>query len=256
MRTLIERQAEFIANLLDEEEALPQGWTSRHAQGLAIYRNNYRAALTDALLETFQRTARWVGQEAFRQAAAHHLIAHPPTGWTLDDVGSGFDATLAELFTNDPEVSELAWTEWSMHQAFGAQDAEPMTVNDFAAATAKFQEADWSSLCLIFMPRIATRTMQHDIAAIWHALNNDDFGAPEYELAEPLSCHVYREGEQPTFLTAPGYENMALEAMIEGASFGHILDLLSKQLPLESAANEAGAMLGRWLHNGMVLGIR
>ena len=256
MRTLVERQVEFIANLLDEDEKLPEDWTSRHAEGLAIYRNNYRAALTDALSDTFQRTARWVGKDAFREAAAHHLIAHPPTGWTLDDVGSGFDVTLAELFTNDPEVSELAWTEWSMHQAFGAQNAEPLTVNDFAITTAEFQEADWSSLCLIFMPRIATRMMQHDIAAIWNALNNDEFCAPEYELAEPLACHVYREGENPTFVTAPVHEKMALEAMIEGASFGHILETLAKQLPLESAANAAGAMLGRWLHNGMLLGIR
>lgn len=256
MRTLVERQAKFMANLLDEDEALPDGWTSRHAQGLAIYRNNYRVALVDALLDTFQRTARWVGHEAFRQAAAHHLIAHPPSGWTLDDVGSGFDATLAELFANDPEVSELAWTEWAMHQVFGAADAQPLTANVFAAATSEFQDSDWSSLSLIFMPRMATRTMQHDIAAIWHALNEDEFCAPEYRLAEPLACHVYREGERPTFVTAPPYENAALEAMIKGASFGQVLDLLVRQPPLVEAAAEAGAMLGRWLHNGMILHFR
>ena len=157
MSSLIQRQADFIANLHNEDAALPEGWTSRHAKGLAIYRNNYRVALIDALLDTFDRTARWVGEEAFRKAAAHHLIAHPPTGWTLDDVGNGFDVTLAELFANDPEVSELAWTEWSMHQAFGALNAEPLTAIAFATATSEFHEANWGSLCLTFMPRITMK---------------------------------------------------------------------------------------------------
>lgn len=255
MSSLAQRQTEFMANLHNEEAVLPDGWSPRHVRGLAIYRNNYRVALVDALLDTFERTARWVGHEAFRQAAAHHLIAHPPTGWTLDDVGIGFYATLAELFTNDPEVSELAWTEWSMHHAFGSTDAQPLSAQAFAAATLGFDDAHWASLCLIFMPRMATRMIQHDIAAIWHALEEVEFCVPDYQLPEPLACHVFRDGERPTFLTASALENAALEAMIGGASFGNIMDLLVGQLPLDTAAVEAGAMLGRWLHNGMVLDI-
>lgn len=98
--------------------------------------------------------------------------------------------------------------------------------------------------------------MQHDIAAIWHALDEDEFCTPEYKLAEPLAGHVYREGERPTFVTAPPYENAALEAMNEGANFGQILDMLERQRPTEGTAAQAGAMLGRWLHNGMILQLR
>lgn len=256
MSSLAQRQAEFIANLHDEDSGMPDGWTSRHAQGLAIYRNNYRVTLVDALEDTFQRTARWVGQDAFHQAAAHHVIAHPPTGWTLDDVGNGFDDTLAELFAHDPEVSELAWVEWSMHQAFGAFDSEPLTANGFVAATAEYGDDNWDSLRLMFMPRTASRIVRHDIPAIWHALDADKFCVPEFQLGSPVSCHVYREGERPTFLTAPAIENEALKAMMDGVSFGEIIQMLAKQSSLESAAAESGAMLGRWLHNGLICNIQ
>lgn len=256
MSSLALRQAEFMAQLCNDELALPDGWTSRHAQGLAIYRNNYRVTLVDALADTFQRTARWVGEDAFHQAAAHHVIAHPPTGWTLDDVGYGFDATLAELFANDPEVSELAWVEWSMHQAFGAVDAGPLSAEGFAAATSEFDDEDWGSLCLIFLPRTASRILHHDIAAMWHALDADVFSPLAFQLDTQVSCHVYREGERPTFLVAPASEHEALKAMMEGASFGDIIQMLADQSSLESAAAETGAMLGRWLHNGMICNLR
>lgn len=256
MTSLAQRQAELLNNLHNEDAALPEGWSSRHTAGLAIYRNNYRSALIDALLDTFARTSRWVGEESFRKAAAHHIILNPPKGWTLDDVGLGFDVVLSELFVNDPEVSELAWTEWSMSQIFGSLNADPLTGARFAAATTNFHEDDWGSLCLNFMPRTATRIVQNDIAAIWRALNEDEIEIPEYDLAVPLACHIFREGEQPVFITAPAYEAVALEAMINGANFGQVLAVLSEQMPSETAATEAGAMLGRWIKDGMVAAIR
>ena len=69
-------------------------------------------------------------------------------------MGSGFDRTLAELFAKDPEVSKLAWIEWSMHRAFGAANAEPYTAGDFADATAGFDDKDWCTLGLEFVPGI------------------------------------------------------------------------------------------------------
>ncbi|WP_411291469.1 putative DNA-binding domain-containing protein [Sphingorhabdus sp.] len=256
MSSLAQRQTEFMAQLCEEEAPITDGWTSRYAQGLAIYRNNYRVTLVDALSDTFERTARWVGQDAFHQAAAHHVIAHPPAGWTLDDVGQGFDVTLAALFANDPEVSELAWVEWSMHQAFGALDAEPLTAAGFAAATSEFDDEDWSALCLSFVPRTVSRIIWHDIGAIWHALDAEVFCPPEFALSAPGSCHVYREGERPTFLIAPASEHEAIKAMMDGASFGDIIQMLAGQSSLESAAAETGAMLGRWLHNGLICDLR
>jgi hypothetical protein len=255
MSGLAKHQSAFIAQIFDEDMPLPDGWTDRHATGMAIYRNNYRTALVDALFATFERTARWVGDDAFRQAAAHHVIAHPPSSWSLDDAGHGFDATLAELFAGDPEVTELAWVEWSMQRAFGAEDALPLDAAGFSAATAGFTDTDWDAMRLVFMPRLATRVVYHDIAAIWRALGEEKLTLSDYALDAPVTCHVYREGEQPIFITGPAHENSALNAMLKGASFGKLCALLSERFDPEDTAAEAGGMLGRWLHQGMIRAI-
>jgi Putative DNA-binding domain len=259
MTGLAAAQTAFLARIQDDSLPLPAGWTDRAAAGMAIYRNNYRTALVDALRETYARTARWVGEDAFRQAAAHHLILHPPSSWTLDAAGLGFDQTLAEIFVQDPEVAELAWTEWAMLQVFGARDAVPMNAAGFAAATAGFGEAQWDGLRLQCMPRLATRLITQDLPAIWQQLEaaltaeeDTDFVPVDAPLAAPLACHVYREGEQPVFVTAPAYEYGALTAMLADASFGAVCELLAEQLGPEEAAQEAGAMLGRWLHHGLI----
>ena len=256
MISLAERQFQFMASLLAEDGDPLEASSSRFDAGLGIYRNNYRATLIEALSDTFKRTARWIGEEVFHQAAAHHVIINPPCGWTLDDVGAGFDRTLAELFAKDPEVSELAWIEWSMHRAFGAANAEPYTAGDFADATAGFDDKDWSTLGLEFVPGIRTCLVHHDVAAIWHACDTDDVSHPPFALDEPLACHVYRDGEQPAFITAPAFESPALNAMVGGANFGDVLDLLFKLRPHESAVADAGAMLGRWLNNGLIVAVR
>lgn len=259
MTGLAELQTAFLAQIRDESLPLPAAWPDRAAAGMAIYRNNYRTALVDALRESFARTARWVGEEAFRQAAAHHLILHPPGSWTLDAAGLGFDATLAELFPQDPEVAELAWAEWAMLQVFGARDALPLDAAGFGAATAAFDEAGWDGLRLNFMPRLATRMVMQDLPAIWQQLEASSateedaaFVPVDAPLAAPLACHVYREGEQPVFVIAPAHEFGALTAMLTGASFGAACDSLAEQLGPEEAAQEAGAMLGRWLHQGLI----
>lgn len=255
MSTLAARQSAFLAAIHDDAASLPAGWGARQAAGMAIYRNNYRVALVEALKETFARTARWVGEEAFQRAAAHHVIVNPPTSWTLDDAGQGFAETLDELFPGDPEVGELGWVEAAMHHVFSAEDAAPLDAAGFAAATSGFAAEDWDGLHLTFMPRIATRLVRHDLAAIWQATGEEDPALPDYDLPLPLACHVCREGEQPVFVMAPGHEADGISAMQDGASFGALCALLAGHFSPEAAATEAGAMLGRWLHMGLIRGL-
>ena len=143
MTQLLRAQTDFMACLLDESAPLPPGWDARSAAGITVYRNAYRQRLIDVLRSTFERMARLVGEDAFVQAAAHHLITNPPASWTIDLAGEGFWEVCADLFANDADVGEVAWLEWSMHRAFTAADAVPMTLADFAAATTGFDTGQW-----------------------------------------------------------------------------------------------------------------
>lgn len=224
---------------------------ARRAAGMAIYRNAYRSRLIDVLRNTFERTARLVGDDAFSQAAAHHLITHPPTDWTIDLAGEGFPQTCADLFANDPDVGEVAWLEWAMHCAFTAADAEPLTLSGFAAATAQFEAGQWDELCLDLIPGTALRPVAHDLIALWESLADPLRPLQVERLSEPKWALVWREGEQPVFALVPDAEGIALSELQRGGTFGNVCAALLNNGKADDAAAKAGAMLLNWLELGL-----
>jgi hypothetical protein len=252
---LKELQAAFMAQVLDEDAPLPDGWDDRQQKGMGVYRNNYRSSLVEALRNTFARTEGWVGEEAFHQAAAHHVIANPPCSWTLDDAGAGFDKTCVELFANDPEVAELAWLEWAMLEVFTAPDDSVLDVAAFTVATQKFGEEDWANMRLNFLPGLKAKMVAHDLRAIWQALNEEELVRPDFSLDQPRGCVIWREGERPTFQMVDAEEVAMIELLREGASYGDACMSMAGEGDPSHAAMRAGAMLGRWLNEGMIAAI-
>ena len=183
------------------------------------------------------------------------MIQTPPNSWTLDHVADGFVEVLHDLFAGDPEVSELAWLEWAMHRAFVAADTVPMDAAGFAAASAGFAEEDWASLRLSFLPSLHLRTVAHDAGTLWNALSADEFEAPDYALPAPAPIIVWREGLRPTFMPLDVPEGHGLARMLDGAGYGEMVESLAAQVGDEEAIMAAGAMLGRWLGNGLIVAV-
>ena len=284
--TLAAQQQAFMSLVLDDSQELPVAMESRRVE---IYRNAYRARMVDALRETYPRTARWVGDAAFAQAAAHHVISHPPSSWTLDAVGEGFSATLASLFSKDPEVSELAWLEWAMHVCFVSYDATPLDAASFTAVTAGFEEDDWAGMRLRFMPGTQQAAVAHRVDRLWRALAEADAVSQgsvkqavepraesnrkgtdtatanpgtsvesidvDFRSEEALACIVWRQAFTPICQPVSAREGRALAMMAGGAGYGDLCLMLVDELGEAAAASEAGTMLGRWLNNGMIVGI-
>ena len=253
---LVASQAAFMAQILDEDAPLPASWGTAQSAGMAVYRNNYRSSLVEAVRNTYERTARWVGEDAFRRAAVHHLILHPPAGWSLDEAGRGFDQTCAKLFTDAKEVAELAWLEWAMFEILTLADHEAIDQNTFSDATAQFSEEDWSELQLSFIPGIAQCQVDFDLMALWNTLSADGFERINAKLEYPRICTVWREGERPVFVLSRSDEAEALDAMIAGASYGEACAILMHNAKtneqIHGEAMRAGAMLGRWINDGLI----
>lgn len=255
MTPLAQTQDAFLACLLDDDAALPGGWSAagdaRRAAGMAVYRNAYRARLMDVLRETYERTARLVGEDAFRQAAAHHLITHPPGSWTIDLAGDGFAGTCAELFARDPDVGEIAWLEWAMHRAFTAADGTPWTAAEWAAATVDFDAGQWDAMRIELMPGTAMRPVTFDVLRLWEMLADGGIEPAPVKLKDPAWLLVWREGERSVFGLIPPAEGQALSALQNGATFGELCaDLSARHEPTEAAA--AAAMVLRWLTLGLL----
>jgi hypothetical protein len=170
----------------------------------------------------------------------------------LDHVGEGFLGVLEELFANDPEVAELAWLEWAMHRAFVSADIIPLDAAGFAAASSGFGEEDWAGLRLDFLPSLHLRTVSHDVGTLWNALSDDEFEARDYALPAPAPIIVWREDLRPTFMRLEDAEGHGLAPMLDGASYGEMVESLAGQMGDEEAVMQAGAMLGRWLGSGLI----
>lgn len=256
--TLADRQAEFMRAILDQDAPLPHKWGEAHAHGLSVYRGNYRHALMGALEESFERTARYIGKDAFRTARINHIIANPPSHWTIDAAGEGFDRTCAELFPDHPEVAELAWLEWAMLDLAGAPDATALSPVTFAEASAGFGDDQWLGLALTFQPRATSRCVRHDLAALWRSLGEPGVEADLRRFENDRGCLVWREGERPTFLMVDAETAFAFEAMLKGGRYGDLIGLLggadARDAAMVDAARRAGAMLGLWLGEGIVTG--
>jgi hypothetical protein len=256
MTALAMLQDAFLACLHDDDAPLPPGLDGMRAAGMGVYRNGYRARLLDVLADSYVRTARLVGADAFHQAAAHHLIAHPPSSWTIDRAGEGFAETCAELFANDTDVAELAWLEWAMQTAFTAADTAPLTHAGFAAATAAFDAADWEGFVPVPIAGTALRPITHDLPRLWRSLSGDVSQPVVERLDSRHWLLVWREGEEAVFALLPDHEGEALNAALHGATFGAICARLAERLPPEEAAAAAGAILNHWLELRLIGSIR
>lgn len=256
MTALAALQDAFLACLHDDDAPLPPDLDATRAAGMAVYRNGYRARLLDVLADSYARTARLVGAGAFHQAAAHHLIAHPPSAWTIDRAGEGFADTCAELFANDPDVAELAWLEWAMQCAFTAADEAPLTHAGFAAATAAFDAADWERFVPVPVAGTALRPVTYHMPALWQLLADEEDEPTVERLEARHWLLVWREGEEAVFALLPDHEGEALNAALHGASFGEICTRMAERLAPEATAAAAGAILNHWLELGVIGSVR
>lgn len=242
-------QRDFVQWLRGDVEDAPPPFGPAAAAGLAIYRNNYRAALVACLEHGFARTGQWLGGAAFREACVTHVRRVPPGSWTLDAYGRDFPATLARLHPLDPEVAELATLELALADAFVAADAEIRLPRDGRAI-------DWDRAVLAFHPSIGLHPLTTNAPAIWSALDADIMPPPAARLPEPATLLVWRRGEVSRFETIDRAEARALLACRSGLTFGALCMETVRELGEEAGVATAGAWLGRWIAQALIVGVR
>lgn len=216
-------------------------------EGLGVYLNNYRAALTAALRENHPKLAAWLGEEAFHAAMVAHIQARPPTSFTLDDYGADFPQTLERLYPDDPEVADLARLERALTDAFIGPDHTPPDADLWA-------RIDWEGAVLCFAPTARLVEMRSRATEIWSALNASSPPPAATPLEWPVSCLVWRQGFVSCFRLLDREEADAITAMMGGMSFGDLCARLAGVQGPDAAAGAAGALLARWIRDQVVIG--
>ncbi len=216
--------------------------------GLEVYQNNYRTQLIECLETSFPVTCDWLGEAAFRSAAACHIDAVQPSSWTLDAYPRDLPATLRHLYPDDAEVAELATLELALVEAFVAADADVLD-------TARLAGIDWDRAVLRFVPSFDICDVTSNAPAIWSAINNSDPPPAVAMLPETAGFLVWRHDDVSRFRTTDQAEVHAILRARAGAPFADLCAYLVDDLGEAEGVAAAGRWLGQWIGEGMITAI-
>jgi hypothetical protein len=245
---LADMQRDFQTWLVSATPSAAIGTDARTMAGLAVYQNNYRAQLMGCLEQSYPRLRAWMGEEAFRTAAITHIDSHPPHAWTLDAYADGFDRTLVALFSDNPDVHELAWIEHALSAAFITPDAQPLALDALT-------HIDWDKALLRVAPSFMSSVAVTNAEQVWSALWAEE-PPPESEmLASPSGLLVWRRGHTCCLKQVPTLEREALLRLQANGSFTDLCDWLVERLGEAWGVTKAGELLAGWLASELITGI-
>lgn len=243
--SLIALQREFRAHILHGTDAIEQRVPGRARGGLRVYRHAYHATLVDCLRDTYEKTAAWLGDEAFEAAADTYIDTHPPGSWTLADYGRQFPDILALAYPDDPEVGELAWLDLALRQAFAAGNVPGVD-------PAALADVDWDRATIRFAPHVAVRATRTNVVALWNALGAEAM-PPDCDTDIPGGLLVWRDGLSPHFRSTTPIEAETLIALASGAGFADTCTLVGSTHDL--GPDDVGEMLCEWLSSSLIIAI-
>lgn len=243
--TLAETQQDFRAWL---QAGVLSGFGEGALPGLNIYQNNYRAQLVACLTKSFPHTRNWIGDAAFHDAVVAHIERVPPSSWTLDEYPRDFPETLRLLYPADIEVAELASLESALGDAFVGADAEPVSA-------AKIAAVDWDQAILRFTPTIDLLEITSNAPSLWSALAAGDIPPGVEMLSDTGALLVWRHDFVSRFRTIELAERHALLLARAGTPFAALCATLVTAHGEADGITLAGAWLGRWLADGLIVDI-
>jgi hypothetical protein len=222
----------------------PQGGPPR----LGIYRNAYRARLTDALRENYPVLHRVQGDEAFDELAERFIATCPSHQPSIRWFGSALPEWLAANHDqlSHPALADLARMEWALCTAFDAADDTPLSVDDLLAHA---PEA-WPTLRFTGHPSLRLIALDWAVEPLWRTLSDN----PEAETAapEPQPHHllVWRKNDQNQWRSVEPFEADLLQAALAGESFAELCEHAAATQCEQAAAAVAGH-LRIWVESGL-----
>jgi hypothetical protein len=209
---------------------------------LEIYADAYFLRLRDVLAEDFPRVAKLVGEETFDHLVRQYLKAHPSMQPSVRHLGRAMAEFIGIREDLPPWLADLAALEWARFNAFDAPDDEPLTMDKLAG----IDPEAWPQLRMAAVRTLAVVNAAWPVHRLW--------AEDEHEGLEPCptSIRVWRRADFHV-LHAPmdPHEAAAVTRLLAGSTFGEICQVFD-DLDKQQGAEQAGALLLRWLEDGII----
>lgn len=182
MASLRELQRSFAAAVRDPESAC----AVRPPENLSVYRNNAAIGFRAALQRTFPVVRRRVGDDYFRQLAAHYRDRFPSRSGDLHWAGRDFAAFLDEYLAGSDYawLADLARLEWSCHECSVAAELPPAGAEQLG----RFDAADLEHLVFGLQSSLRLHAFSYPVFSVWQANQADN--APPVDQSLGSECGV------------------------------------------------------------------
>jgi hypothetical protein len=272
--TELESLERLMIRLIQQRRALPRDreltqLAAEHFTGndrlspveqLEIYRQQFWLRHTSALLEDFPGVSGIVGQREWERLAEEYLAAHPPTAFSLRDLGADFPTFIREnarWLEHRELVSDMARLEWAYVEVFDAADAPPLSPEKLAI----FQERDWERVRLVLSPALRLLRVAYPVVELRRQLMRPaESGVQAVPIPERapsrLAVHRALRTIQSTPLTEAPFA--VLEALASGATLPEACEVACDQVPdsAEAVSRQLGAWFANWVERSFIVDVR
>ena len=213
---------------------------------IRVYSDAYYLRLRDVLREDFPRVAALLGPERFEDVVSGYLEVFPSKQPSVRHLGRALAEFLRQREDIPKCLADLAQLEWARVEVFDAPDAESATIGDFVSVPPDA----WPALRFSTIPALQTLRAQYPVHQLWSGDESLDVAAANTSIRvwRAIDCHVFHAPMDER-------ESVALHKMISGEPFAAICETFA-DLPAAEAAEEATALLARWIEDGIIRRVR
>ncbi|MFC4161083.1 HvfC/BufC N-terminal domain-containing protein [Chitinimonas lacunae] len=249
----LQRQLLDRIRLGDEASGPPIAETAAMPRALrfAIYADAYLLRLEEALRSNFPKLHQLLGDEDFSALTRAYVTAEPSRQRSIRWFGRQLADFLATRppYARLPLLAELARFEWTLGLTFDAADATALPLS----VLTELDDDAWPLLRPRFHPAFAQLDHHWNSVAVWQAL--DEGKTPPGPDSLRLSWQCWRDGLLPRYRSQAPDEAALCRALLAGQAFGVACTTLLDYHPEATAPAVAAGSLGRWLAEGVVIGL-
>lgn len=256
MTSLMQLQRDLQHHVLHDDDAIVTAILSSDAvpavTRLQIYSDAYRLRLIEALQTSYPVLAQLLGEESFARIGRQYLAKYPSRHFSARWFGDRLDEFLrdSEEYAAQPWLAEMAEWEWKIAAAFDAEDAAAITTDRLATIALE----DWPELRFTFHPSLRRVALHTNVVAIAKAVEESTMleGVTE----SPSEWLIWRPELTVRYRPLEAAEAAALDALLSGANFGEMCEVVAEYADPEQAAFTAASLLKQWISEQSIIDVR
>lgn len=217
---------------------------------LNVYSQSYFHRLLEVMKELYPTVYGVLKESTFTEIIADYLLVFPPDAATIEQVGRRFSGYLIEKRA-ERFLADLATLDWARWSAIDCADAKSMTLAELIRAVSD----GLAILRLQTTPSVKVLTLEHNIAPVWQAVNNNE----EISDSEAIKSYlvVWRVGFEVMHHSLDADEAHMLRRLESAQTFETICFQCAEHDPDQSVDDVAVKLFGwlrRWAEWGLLRG--